>query len=168
MFISPFIHSSIYPSFILSITVIPRCACATCSHAKHFISILPITQYISVAKLQSRLFQLNRCIRNWNSNRLIPIYLQPDGVNLWYFKFRLYDKLEFIYFEISKVYDNGLQIIEIKESEFVAKIPYLCITLWIVVLLTNHFTSKYFFNHFPCPYTLLSLLWINCYNNRPP
>ena len=57
MFISPFIHSSIYPSFILSITVIPRCACATCSHAKHFISILPITQYISVAKLQSRLFQ---------------------------------------------------------------------------------------------------------------
>ena len=35
-----------------------------------------------------------------NSNFLIPIFLQPDGINLWYFKFRLLDLTEFI-FEIS-------------------------------------------------------------------
>ena len=33
--------------------------------------------------------------RNWvlatNSNFLIPISLQPDGVNLWYFKLGLFD-----------------------------------------------------------------------------
>ena len=32
--------------------------------------------------------------RNWvfatNSNLLIPIYLQPDGANFWYFKLRLF------------------------------------------------------------------------------
>ena len=31
-----------------------------------------------------------------NLNFLIPIYLQPDGVNLWCFKLRLFDLTEFI------------------------------------------------------------------------
>ena len=37
--------------------------------------------------------------RNWvftkNSNFLIPISLQPDAVNRWYFKLRLFDLTEF-------------------------------------------------------------------------
>ena len=50
--------------------------------------------------------------RNWvfatNSNLLIPISLQPDGVGLYYFKLTLFDLTEFIV-EISKVYNIGLQ-----------------------------------------------------------
>ena len=39
---------------------------------------------------------------------LIPISLQPDGVNMWYFQLRLFDLIEFIKFEIYKVYDTGI------------------------------------------------------------
>ena len=40
-------------------------------------------------------------------NVSIPISLQPDGVNLKYFKLKLFDLTKFT--EISKVYDVGLQ-----------------------------------------------------------
>ena len=33
-------------------------------------------------------------------NVLIPIYLQPDGVHLWYFKLRLFDPTELIVWNI--------------------------------------------------------------------
>ena len=42
--------------------------------------------------------------RNWvfatNLNFLTPISLQPDGVNLWYFKLRLFDLTELIVWNI--------------------------------------------------------------------
>ena len=42
--------------------------------------------------------------RNWvfatNSNFLIPISRQPDGGNPWYFKLRLFDLTEFIFWNI--------------------------------------------------------------------
>ena len=41
-------------------------------------------------------------------NGLIPISLQPDGLNLRYFKFKIFDLTEFIILK-SKVYDIGLQ-----------------------------------------------------------
>jgi len=44
-----------------------------------------------------------------NLNFLITITLQPDGVNLRYLKLRSFDPTEFAYFEISKVYNIGLQ-----------------------------------------------------------
>ena len=36
-------------------------------------------------------------------NFLIPIYLQPDGVNFWYFKLRLFDLTKFISFFFKRV-----------------------------------------------------------------
>ena len=36
-----------------------------------------------------------------NSNFLIPIYFQPNGVNLWHFKLRLINLTEFIVWNIS-------------------------------------------------------------------
>ena len=39
-----------------------------------------------------------------NSNFIFPIYLQPDGINLWHFKLRLFN----LTFEKSKIY-IGLQ-----------------------------------------------------------
>jgi len=43
-------------------------------------------------------------IGNWvfatNLHFLTPISLQPDGVDLWYFKLRLYDLPEFIVWNI--------------------------------------------------------------------
>ena len=51
--------------------------------------------------------------RNWvlviKSNFLISIFLQPDGVNLWYFKLRLFDLGEFLVWHIYKSYNIGLQ-----------------------------------------------------------
>jgi len=44
------------------------------------------------------------CQRNWvfatNSNFLTPIASQPDGVNLWYFKLKLFDLKELIVWNI--------------------------------------------------------------------
>ena len=41
---------------------------------------------------------LNESERIWvlvaNSNILIPTSVQPDGINLWYFKLRLFDLIE--------------------------------------------------------------------------
>ena len=43
-------------------------------------------------------------ILNWvfatNSDILIPISLQLDGVNRWYFKLRIFDLMEFIVWNI--------------------------------------------------------------------
>ena len=51
--------------------------------------------------------------RNWaivtNSNCLIPISLKPKGLNFWNLKLRLFSVTETICFEISKVYEIGLQ-----------------------------------------------------------
>ena len=48
---------------------------------------------------------------NWvfakHLNSLIPISLQPNNINLWYFKLSLFHIAE-LKFEISKVYDIGL------------------------------------------------------------
>ena len=35
-----------------------------------------------------------------NSNFLIPISIQPNGVNLWYFKLRLFDLTDFIVLDV--------------------------------------------------------------------
>ena len=45
-----------------------------------------------------------KLLRNWvfapNSNVLILIYLQPDGVHVWYFKLRLFDPTELLVWNI--------------------------------------------------------------------
>ena len=56
-----------------------------------------------------------------NSNFLIPIFVQPDDVNLWYFKVRLFDQLFDSKFELSKIYDIEFKDIGIRKSEFVGK-----------------------------------------------
>ena len=49
---------------------------------------------------------LNICYlqKNWvfatNSNELIPISLQHDGVNLWYLKLRFFDQTKFVVWNI--------------------------------------------------------------------
>ena len=43
-----------------------------------------------------------------NSNFLVPISLQPDGVNLWFFEIIPFDLKEFTVLNI-KVYAIGLQ-----------------------------------------------------------
>ena len=49
---------------------------------------------------------LNICYlqKNWvfatNSNALIPISLQHDGVNLWYLKLRFFDQTKFVVWNI--------------------------------------------------------------------
>ena len=64
-----------------------------------------------VQYLFSKCIKVKACCskRNWvfatTSNFLISISLQSVGINLWYFKLRLFDLTEF---EISKVYDIGL------------------------------------------------------------
>ena len=72
--------------------------------------------------------------RKWvvapNSNVLIPISLQPDGANLWYFKLRLLDLTEFIALKISKIYGIGLQNnMEMAKTQLV----WSCLLLLLVV-----------------------------------
>ena len=60
-------------------------------------------------------------LRNWvfatNSNFLISMSLKPHGVNLWYFKLRLFDPTEFIVWKsefVTKTYflfDQKIKII---------------------------------------------------------
>ena len=51
--------------------------------------------------------------RTWvfatNSHFLIPISLEPNVVNLWYFKLILFDLAKVIAWKMSKVYDIGIQ-----------------------------------------------------------
>ena len=67
--------------------------------------------------------------RNWvfatNFNFLIPIFFKPNGVNLWYFKLRLFDLTEFIVWNISGLTTFDCKDIWIIKSEFVAKIQLL-------------------------------------------
>ena len=86
--------------------------------------------------------------RNWvfatNSNFLIPISLQSDGVNLYYFKLRLSDITEFIVWNIYLRYSTmGYKDIGIRKSEFVAK---------------TQFLSKKFVNNFSILF-LYDLIW---------
>ena len=50
---------------------------------------------VSISKIKIKL-----CQRNWvldtNSIFVIPISIQPNGVNLWYFKLRLFELTDFI------------------------------------------------------------------------
>ena len=67
--------------------------------------------------------------RNWvfatNFNFLIPIFFKPNGVNLWYFKLRLFDLTEFIIWNISGLTTFDCKDIWIIKSELVAKIQLL-------------------------------------------
>ena len=58
-----------------------------------------------------------------NSNFLFPISLQPDSVNLWYYKLRLFDLTECI---VWNNWDLFIQLQGIGKSEFVAKTQFLC------------------------------------------
>jgi len=75
---------------------------------------------------------LKKIQRNWvfatNSNLLIPISLQPDGANLWYFKLRLFYLKVLIVWNIEGLRHWVTKIIEIRKSEFVAKTQLLCHT----------------------------------------
>ena len=53
----------------------------------------------------------------------MSIFLQSDGVNLWYFKLRLFNLTEAL-FEILKVNEIGLQ--RYRNVELVAKTQILC------------------------------------------
>ena len=60
-----------------------------------------------------------------NSNFLIPNFLQRDGVNLWYFKLKLFD---YIVWNIQDLYDAMLGAGKdkgIRKIEFVAKTQFL-------------------------------------------
>jgi len=48
---------------------------------------------------QNSKFPMN-CVFGTNSNILIPISLQPNGIKLWYFKLRLFSLTEFIVWNI--------------------------------------------------------------------
>ena len=56
--------------------------------------------------------------------RLVPIYFKSDGLNLRYFKLRLFELTKFM-FEMSKVYDIGLQRYWGTKSEIVATTQFL-------------------------------------------
>ena len=65
--------------------------------------------------------------RNWvyatNSHFSTPISLQPDDVNLWYFKLRLFDLTELIVWNIKGLGKRVAKLQEL-ESEFVAKLNF--------------------------------------------
>ena len=50
-----------------------------------------------------------------------PFFLQPDGVNLWYFKLRIFDLTEFLELKYLRSMALGCKDIEIPKLEFVAK-----------------------------------------------
>ena len=59
-------------------------------------------------------YTLKNKVHGTKFNFLIPIYLQPDGVNLWHFKLRLYDLTDIIVLNKLVInsksqYDIGLQ-----------------------------------------------------------
>ena len=70
------------------------------------IESLPQTQII-----QSRWHFLMNWVFATNSNLLIPISLQPDVVNLWYFKLRLFDLTEFIVWNIKGLHHQFAKIL---------------------------------------------------------
>ena len=56
-----------------------------------------------------------------NQNCLIPTSLQPDGANLWYFKFRIRTLSDRMCSKYQSSTTSGCRDIGINESEFVAK-----------------------------------------------
>ena len=56
-----------------------------------------------------------------NSNVIIPLSLQPDGVNLWNLKLRLFYSKKFMVWKDKKI----------RKSEFVAKTQFLCIYFYV-------------------------------------
>ena len=63
--------------------------------------------------------------------------MKPDGLNLWYFKLRLFDLTEF------NVYDIGLQIDKgIRMSEFKEKTQFLCENLHFLKTISLHCNCK--------------------------
>jgi len=71
--------------------------------------------------------------RNWvlvlNSNFLISIFLQPNGVNLWYFKLRLFELGEFLVWNIYNPITLGCKDLGIRKWEFSANIFDLLVSL---------------------------------------
>ena len=55
------------------------------------------------------------------SNFSIPTSLQPDGLNIWYIKLRLFDQTEFIVWINKRFTTFGCKDMQIRKSEFVAK-----------------------------------------------
>ena len=92
--------------------------------------------------------------KNWdfatNSNFLIHISVQPDGVGYWFFKVRLFDLTEFI-IEMFKVYAMGLQRLGIGKSEAIAKTKFLYESIqgmWNLVM-SNGFLISFWFRQYP-------------------
>ena len=56
-------------------------------------------KFVSLTLSQSLVCTSNVVYRNWvfakNLNALIPLSLQPGGVNLWYFQHRVFDLTEY-------------------------------------------------------------------------
>ena len=60
-----------------------------------------------------------------NSNCLIPVSLQSNDVNLWYFTLRLFGLTKFIVWNIKGHTTLGTKDIEIRKVEFVTKTQFL-------------------------------------------
>ena len=77
----------------------------------------------SVSVTQKNLGEINWGFST-NSAFLIPIFLQPGGVNLGYFKFGLLDLREFIVCNLRST-KSGCKDIKIRKSKFAAKTQFL-------------------------------------------
>ena len=66
------------------------------------VTVIKFDNQLEVCQVQSDLRMFSRFGTEFprNSNILIPLTLQPDGVKLWYFKLLLFDITEFIVLKV--------------------------------------------------------------------
>ena len=68
--------------------------------------------------------------RNWvfakNLNFLTPISLQPDGVNLWYFKLRLFELQALIVWNIKGLGKRVAKLLELENLSLWQKLNSFC------------------------------------------
>ena len=90
------------------------------------------TFYICIFQLKTKFFSFSGQ-RNWvfatKKNFLIPVFFQPDGVNLRYFKLSLFDLTQCIVWNLKDLrHISGCINIGVIKSEFVAKTQFFFVT----------------------------------------
>ena len=100
----------------------------SCFYCKNRRIILCLMCIVIICWQKHNILELQQNFKMLESNYFqkvifkIPMFLQPEGVNLWQFKIRLFD------LEISEVY--GIKDKGIRKSEFVAKTQLFCLPQW--------------------------------------
>ena len=85
--------------------------------------------------------------RNWvfatNSVFVKPISLQPDDVNLWYFKLTLFDLIAFLVWNVNGLRHWVATILKLENQSLWQKLnSFVWTIMWNYLIIYFHFTNK--------------------------